>query len=457
MLVILSNFLYNGVMEKFCIVTYGCQMNVHESEKLSGILLKMGLTETLKPTEADVIVFNTCCIRESAENKAKGNIGALKGYKKKNPNVIIAVGGCMPQQKGEAEKLIAKFPFIDIIFGTQNLFLFEKFLEERIKGKKHIIELEYNSPLPPENIEFNRDGKDNNAYVNITYGCNNFCTYCIVPYVRGRERSRKESDIINECKQILKEGRFKSITLLGQNVNSYGNDLNDGSNFSKLLKNVASLDGDFVVKFMTSHPKDLSDELIETIATTPKISHDIHLPCQSGSTKILEAMNRRYTREHYLEIVKKIRAKIKDANISTDLIVGFPGETEEDFAITVENLKKSGLTQIHTFPYSIREGTVGATRENQVDEKIRQIRSDVVKALSTLKHKDFIEKNIGKTHEILIEKHPDKKTGCLKGVTRNYLTVITDSKDESILNTLQLVKITHVENGKIFGILQNAG
>jgi len=378
MLVILSNFLYNGVMEKFCIVTYGCQMNVHESEKLSGILLKMGLTETLKPTEADVIVFNTCCIRESAENKAKGNIGALKGYKKKNPNVIIAVGGCMPQQKGEAEKLIAKFPFIDIIFGTQNLFLFEKFLEERIKGKKHIIELEYNSPLPPENIEFNRDGKDNNAYVNITYGCNNFCTYCIVPYVRGRERSRKESDIINECKQILKEGRFKSITLLGQNVNSYGNDLNDGSNFSKLLKNVASLDGDFVVKFMTSHPKDLSDELIETIATTPKISHDIHLPCQSGSTKILEAMNRRYTREHYLEIVKKIRAKIKDANISTDLIVGFPGETEEDFNQTISLIKEVKFSQIFAFMYSKRKGTIAEKMDNQVPLLVKRKRVNEV-------------------------------------------------------------------------------
>ncbi len=365
-------------MKKFHIVTYGCQMNVHESEKLSGMLLNLGLVETDNVLNADVIVFNTCCIRESAENKAKGNIGALKSYKKNNPNVIIAVGGCMPQQKGVADKLLEKFPFIDIIFGTQNLFLFEKFLKDRLNGKKHVVELEYNSPLPPEDYLYNRDGKDANAYVNITYGCNNFCTYCIVPYVRGRERSRKASDIINECKQILSEGRFKTITLLGQNVNSYGNDLNDGSNFSKLLKQVASLEGDFQIKFMTSHPKDLSDELINTIATTPKISHDIHLPCQSGSTKILELMNRRYTREQYLNIIKKIKKQIPDANISTDIIVGFPQETIEDFNETLSLIKLVKFSQIFAFMYSKRKGTVAEKMEGQIPLSVKRERVNQV-------------------------------------------------------------------------------
>ncbi len=392
MLVILSKYLYNEFMEKFCIVTYGCQMNVHESEKLSGMLLDFGLQETLKPTNADVIVFNTCCIRENAENKACGNIGALKGYKKKNPNVIIAVGGCMPQQKGVAEKLLDKFPFIDIIFGTQNLYLFKQFLQERLNGKKHVVELEYNSPLPPENFEFNRDGKDDNAYVNITYGCNNFCTYCIVPFVRGRERSRLEKDILEECKQIISEGKYKSITLLGQNVNSYGNDLKDGSNFSKLLKEIALLPGDFKIKFMTSHPKDLSDELIETIATTEKISHDIHLPCQSGSTKVLEAMNRRYTREHYLGIIKKIKTKIPDANISTDIIVGFPGETEEDFQDTITLIKEVKFSQIFAFIYSKRKGTVAEKMEGQVPILIKRRRVNEVLNLQ----KQIIKEQKGK-------------------------------------------------------------
>lgn len=365
-------------MKKFHIVTYGCQMNVHESEKLSGMLLSLGLEETDKVLDADVIVFNTCCIRESAENKARGNIGALKGYKKNNPDVIIAVGGCMPQQKGSAERLMEKFPFIDIVFGTQNMFLFKKFLSEKLNGKKHVIELEYNSPLPPEDYVYNRDGKDDNAYVNITYGCNNFCTYCIVPFVRGRERSRNASDIVNECKQILSEGRFKTITLLGQNVNSYGNDLNDGSNFSKLLKQVASLDGDFKIKFMTSHPKDLSDELIKTIASTKKISHDIHLPCQSGSSKILDLMNRRYTREHYLGIIKKIRAQIPDANISTDLIVGFPHETEEDFNETLSLIKEVKFSQIFAFMYSRRRGTVADKMDGQVPLSVKRERVNKV-------------------------------------------------------------------------------
>ncbi len=381
MLVFLSKILYNANMKYFNIITYGCQMNVHESEKLSGMLLSLGLKETPVTTNADVIVFNTCCIRESAENRAKGNIGALKGYKKKNPNVIIAVGGCMPQQKGEAEKLLEEFPFIDIIFGTQNLFLFKKFLTEKLSGKNHVVEIETNSPLPPEDDVFNRDGKDGNAYVNITYGCNNFCTYCIVPFVRGRERSRQMVDIINECKQIINSKKFKSITLLGQNVNSYGNDLSGGESFSKLLKEIDKLPGDFTIKFMTSHPKDLSDELIKTIATCKKVSHDIHLPVQSGSSKILEAMNRRYTREHYLNIVSKIKAALPDANISTDIIVGFPGETEEDFEETLSLMRIVKFSQIFAFMYSKRRGTVAEKMDGQVPIKVKHERVNKVLSL----------------------------------------------------------------------------
>jgi len=292
------------------------------------------------------------------------------------------------------------------------------------------------------------------ASLKIQDGCDNRCSYCIIPYARGKSRSADIDFIIEQINNFSKHG-FKEVVLTGIHIGQWGKDF--GMELLDLLKQIESRTTIERFRLGSLNPLEITDEMLEFLQKSDKFCPHFHLSLQSACNKTLKSMNRFYKVEDYLEQIEKINKIFDMPFLGSDIITGFAGETEEDFAITVENLKKSGLTQIHTFPYSIREGTVGATRENQVDEKIRQIRSDVVKALSTLKHKDFIEKNIGKTHEILIEKHPDKKTGCLKGVTRNYLTVITDSKDESILNTLQLVKITHVENGKIFGILQNAG
>lgn len=342
--------------KKYHIVTYGCQMNIHESEKLAGMLEELGYTKVDDRKDADVIVFNTCCIRQGAEDRAFGNIGALKPLKKKNKDLIIAVCGCMTQQKDRTEKLKTSYPFVDIIFGTHNLHKFKEYLLEKLETKKRVIQVIDDETLMPEQTNMVRDD-DKNAYVNIIYGCNNYCTYCIVPYVRGRERSRDFNEIVEEVKALIDKG-YKSITLLGQNVNSYGNDIPDEKvNFNELLKVLASLDGDFEIKFMTSHPKDLKKEVVDTISQYPKISKEIHLPVQSGSNKILKLMNRKYTIEKYLDIINYIKLKIPNVRLTTDIIVGFPGETEEDFNETRDLIKKVGYDGIFAYMYSVRTGT----------------------------------------------------------------------------------------------------
>ena len=285
-------------MKHYLIKTYGCQMNVHESEKLAGMLKSLGYNETNNAEQADIIVFNTCCIRDSAEQKVLGNIGAVKKLKKQNPNLIIAVCGCMAQENGRKELFQEKYKHVNIVFGTHNLHNFKEYILNFEKSKKNIYDIWEKEVEINENVEMYRTS-NNNAWVNIMYGCNNFCTYCIVPYVRGRERSRTIEDITAEVKTLVNEG-YKTITLLGQNVNSYGNDFSDETNFAKLLRTLCSLKGDFKIKFMTSHPKDLTDEVINVIATEPKMSKVIHLPVQSGSNRILKLMNRNYTVEHYL-------------------------------------------------------------------------------------------------------------------------------------------------------------
>lgn len=353
------------------IVTFGCQMNVHESEKIAGMLENMGYSFIDNKEEADIIVFNTCAIREGAEDRAFGNIGNLKKMKKAHPNKIIIVAGCMTQQKHVAEKLFKMFPFLDIIVGTHNLYELPKLIEEHKRTQKRLID-NIESGVVCENIPTARTSGEN-AWVNIMYGCNNFCSYCIVPYVRGREMSRKKSEILNECKNIISTGLYKQITLLGQNVNSYINP-EDGSNFADLLKSICALDGDFKLTFMTSHPKDISDEVIDILASEPKIIKELHLPVQSGSTKILADMNRKYTREHYLSIVEKLKNKIPNIRLTTDIIVGFPGETEQDFEDTcslVEYVKYDG---IFAFMYSKRSGTVAEKLPNQIPEEIKNYR-----------------------------------------------------------------------------------
>ena len=379
-------------------------MNLHETEKIAGILSDMGYTSSESENDADIIVFNTCCIRENAEERAEGNIGALKQLKKRKKDLIIAVGGCMTQQKGYAESLYEKFPFIDIIFGTFNLENFKELLTKKLSQKKHVTEILSSSKII-ENTPKKRNSFPN-AWVNIAYGCDNFCTYCIVPYVRGRERSRKEQDILIECESLVKSG-YKEITLLGQNVNSYGKDT--GTDFPTLLKKVAEIDEKFRIRFMTNHPKDLSDKLIETIKGTPKICRSIHLPVQSGSNRILSLMNRKYTREDYFSLVDKLRSSIPDIAITTDIMVGFPTENEEDFYDTFDLMKKVGFAGAFTFIYSKRSGTAAAKMDGQIPPEISKERIMKLINYQNAFNRKMSKNYKGKTVEILCEGYDKKK------------------------------------------------
>lgn len=363
----------------YYITTFGCQMNVHESEKLAGVLENLGYLPCNKLEDADVIVFNTCAIREGAESRALGNVGALKRLKRENPNKIIAVCGCMTQQKDVSERIKKVFPFVDIIFGTKNMDKFEGFIKEVSKAKsenkkQRIVQIEDEDTVL-ENLPISRSSGDN-FWVNIIYGCNNFCSYCIVPYVRGRERSRDKEEILKEIKQIIEDNKGKhiTITLLGQNVNSYGKDKYENYGFASLLKDICKLEGDCDLTFMTSHPKDITDEVIETLAREDKIKKELHLPVQSGSNKILKAMNRKYTIESYLEKVNKLKTLVPNIRLTTDIIVGFPGETEEDFIQTCNLVKQVGYDGIFAFMFSPRPGTVAEKMENQIPLEIKNRR-----------------------------------------------------------------------------------
>ena len=351
---------------KYKIITYGCQMNLHESEKLAGMLCERGYSLCDSEEDADIIVFNTCCIRENAEKKAEGNIGALKQLKKHKKDLIIAVGGCMTQQPGAAEKLKAEFPYLDIVFGTHNLEKFGEMLDAELSTKKKTVNVWEKEGEVIEGTPKTRTSYPN-AWVNITYGCNNFCTYCIVPYVRGRERSRTPEEIINECKDLVSAG-YKEITLLGQNVNSYGHDLGN-TNFSALLREIDKIEGNFRLRFMTNHPKDFSEELIKTLSECKKTTKSVHLPVQAGSDRVLKLMNRRYTAEDYIKKVELLRKYIPDIAVTTDIMVGFPTETEEDFNDTYDLMKKIGFAGAFTFVYSPRSGTPAAKMDGQIDEE----------------------------------------------------------------------------------------
>ncbi len=394
-------------MDKFYnIVTYGCQMNVHESEKIAGILSELGYKACDNMESADIVVFNTCCIRENAENHAYGNIGMLKKLKAKKPEMIIAVGGCLPQQMGKAENLHEKFPYVDIIFGTHNLNKFKDYIVLKQSRKKAIIEIDEREGEVCEDEKPLRTSYPN-AWVNITYGCNNFCSYCIVPYVRGRERSRKSENIISEVKELVASG-YGEITLLGQNVNSYNNGIDDLS-FPQLLERIAAIDGKFRLRFMTSHPKDFSEDLAKVIADNRKICHCVHLPVQSGSDAVLKAMNRRYTRADYLKKVEILKKYVPDCTITTDLIVGFPGETEEDFKQTLSLVKEVGYSSAFTFVYSPRQGTPAAKMQNQISEDVSKRRIMELIELVNSQTREQSSKYVGKTTEILCEGYDEKK------------------------------------------------
>lgn len=358
-----------------CVVTYGCQQNVADSERIKGMLAEMGYGFTEDRHSAKLVVFNTCAVREHAEDRVFGNVGALKKYKLANPDVIIALCGCMMQQKHIAERIHDSFPFVDLVFGTHVVHRLPQLLYSALTQRRRVFELPDTDGVIAEGLPVVRDG-GTKAWLPIMYGCNNFCTYCVVPYVRGRERSREVGDIEKEFRELVESG-VKEITLLGQNVNSYGKDLEPRVSFSELLRRLASLDGDFRIRFMTSHPKDCTKELLETMAQCDKVAEHLHLPFQSGNNRILKAMNRGYTREHYLELINYAKELMGDSlSITSDIIVGFPGETYEEFLDTVSLIKEIKATSLFTFIYSPRVGTPAAKLDDPVsyEEKSKRLR-----------------------------------------------------------------------------------
>lgn len=434
-------------MEKlYHITTYGCQMNVHESEKIAGILAELGYVACDNIEDADIAVFNTCCIRENAENHAFGNIGMLKKLKAKKRDMIIAVGGCLTQQIGKADVLHQKFPYVDIIFGTHNLNKLKEYILKKQKQKKAVIEIEDSEGIICEEGKPLRTSYPN-AWINITYGCNNFCSYCIVPYVRGRERSRRSEDIIAEAKALIDDG-YKEITLLGQNVNSYNNGTDDMS-FPELLNRIANLEGKFRLRFMTSHPKDFSEELAKVIAANDKICNNVHLPVQSGSNAILKAMNRRYTAEDYLKKVKILKEYVPDCAITTDLIVGFPNETDEDFDATLKLVKDVGFSSAFTFVYSKRDGTVAAKMDGQIPEEVSKERIMRLVELVNSQTREQSAKYVGKTVEILCEDY-DKKKGLYLGRDEHGRMAYFES-DGSVMGEFVNVRITAANGVSLTG------
>lgn len=431
---------------KYKIITYGCQMNLHESEKLAGMLCERGYSLCDSEEDADIIVFNTCCIRENAEKKAEGNIGALKQLKKRKKDLIIAVGGCMTQQPGAAEKLKAEFPYLDIVFGTHNLEKFGEMLDAELSSKKKIVNVWEKEGEVIEGTPKTRTSYPN-AWVNITYGCNNFCTYCIVPYVRGRERSRTPEEIINECKDLVSAG-YKEITLLGQNVNSYGHDLGN-TNFSALLREIDKIEGNFRLRFMTNHPKDFSEELIKTLSECKKTTKNVHLPVQAGSDRVLKLMNRRYTAEDYIKKVELLRKYIPDIAVTTDIMVGFPTETEEDFNDTYDLMKKIGFAGAFTFVYSPRSGTPAAKMDGQIDEETSKRRIMKLIDLQNKENRRQSKEYLGKTVEILCEGYDDKKKKYLGRDTRGRMAYF--GGDETLLGNFVNVKITGTGGMSLIG------
>ena len=440
--------------KKYLVLTYGCQMNVHESEKLAGILEKNGYEPCTNATEADVVVFNTCAIRENAEQKIFGNIGELKNIKIAKPEMIIAIGGCMSQQKNYADEIMSRFPYVDIVFGTHNLADFETLLKKKIESGKRVSSVVEDETIAlRDSLQISRTSGVN-AWVNIMYGCNNFCTYCIVPYVRGREVSRPEKDILKEVEGLLKEG-YKQITLLGQNVNSYrGKDENGNEiSFDKLLADIDKLDYKFRLRFMTSHPKDLSSEVIDVIASSKHICHGIHLPIQCGSDKILASMNRKYTREKYLKLIDEIKSKIPDVELTTDIIVGFPGETEEDFEGTLDVMKKVEYMQIFGFIYSKRKGTVAEKMADHVDTKTKKERLSRLLEVKNEIVNRRTQEMLGKTYEVLVESFDEEK-GILYGSLDSGKTISFKGTKNCVGEFID-VRIASVRKSVIYGEIVN--
>lgn len=426
---------------KYTILTMGCQLNENDSEKLSGMMEEMGYIKIDEIENADLIVFNTCCVRENAEDRLFGKLGEVKKLKEKN-GTIIAIGGCMMQEKHIVDKLKQSYPFYDIVFGTHTLHKFPQDLYNVLISKKRIDDIINIDGDVIEGLPIKRN--DNiKASVTIMYGCNNFCTYCIVPYVRGRERSRKAEDIIKEVEELAKNG-YKEITLLGQNVNSYMREEKSNGNedeinsFAKLLYRINQIEGIERIRFISPHPKDFTDDVIKAIKECDKVCKLIHLPLQSGNTKVLKEMNRKYTKEQYLELVEKMKQQISNVTFSTDIIVGFPGETDEEFEDTLDVVKKVNFEQVYMFIYSRRVGTPADKMENQVLEDQKHIRFDKLKALVEKQIEEKNKKYVGTTQKVLVEGKSKNNDKMLTGRTDSNKVVIFEEEDNLIGNVLNL-------------------
>ena len=425
------------VAPKAFVHSFGCQGNVSDGERIKGILRAIGYTLTEEIGEADFILYNTCAVREHAQDRVFGNVGALKALKRAKKGLIIALCGCMMQQEHVADKIKKSYPFVNIVFGTHTMYKLPEYIYTVLRSGWRVCDIPGSEGVIVEDIPVSRDSTFK-AFVPIMYGCNNFCTYCIVPYVRGRERSRDPEAILKECRELIEKG-YKEINLIGQNVNSYGKDPDYGCSFASLLRQINAIPGDFIIRFMTSHPKDCTRELIDTIAACEKAAHHLHLPVQSGSDEILRRMNRKYTSSQYLELLKLAYEKIPDLSVTTDIIIGFPGETREDFLKTAELVKKANYTSMYEFIYSPREGTAAAkmpdpiTREEKGEwfRELQLIQEEIAQSRTAAM--------LGKTYRVLCERM--NKFGLLEGRTGGNV-MIEFPGDESLIGEFVPVKVT---------------
>lgn len=432
--------------KKYFILTYGCQMNVFDSEVLSGHLEAMGYSPANSEEETDVLLINTCAVRQKAEEKVLSKLGRLRSLKKKNPEMLLVIWGCMVQQKEIAEQISSRYNFIDLIGGPHSLERFPKLIEKARTSSKTVIDI--NDEGERDHPQIKR-GHDFKAWVPISHGCNNYCTYCIVPYVRGPERSRPAERIIQEVRELTKDG-YKEITLLGQNVNSYGKDIKEGLDFADLLQQLDAIEGLARIRYMTSHPRDFSDKIIRTIEKSRKICEHFHLPVQSGSNKILKLMNRGYTREYYLELINKIKGRIEHCSITSDIIIGFPGEEEADYQDTLDLIQKVQFDAAYIFIYSPRKGTKAAEMQNQVDPEIKK---DRIKRLNLIQSKISFDKNrqlLGTKQEILVEERSKTNPDMITGRTRTN-KIVHLSSEGNLFGQLVDVEIVEAKSWTLTG------
>lgn len=440
-----------GIGKKYLIQTHGCQANEADTEVIKGMLQSQGFEETNAIEDTDLIVINTCAIRENAENKVFGELGRLKSYKRVNPNLIIAVAGCMPQEEATVERILSKYKHVDIVFGTHNISRFLNYLYYVMKENKKMIEVFSEEGNIVEHLPQARDNRFK-AWVNIMYGCDEFCTYCIVPYTRGKERSRRKEYIVEEVKKLVEMG-YKEITLLGQNVNSYGLDFQDEDySFADLLDELSDLDIPRI-RFTTSHPKDFSDELIDVIARKDNVMPYIHLPVQSGSDKVLKKMNRKYTKEQYLDLVERIYNKIPEVSITTDIIVGFPTETEQDFEETLDLVKKARFEGAYTFVYSPRKGTPAAKYDTDVSPEEAKDRLHKLNDLVNLGYLAGNKRFENKTVKVLVEGYSKTNKSMLSGYTENN-KLVNFAGEESLIGKIVDVRITKAKSWSLDGTVE---